>query len=294
MAPRAPITAPPARPPRYGLLAAAPTVADDDLRVLASGWGYQPEGCGLGGIEELACAGNVTSMVPGTRPSEINGDPVWIWASDECSTFGHEARDWEGRARRQLAAVESFQLALELWDGTIATAAGSTNWFFSGNVAWSDTVTSGPSAIAIAVANVEAGLASLMSGQPGMIHMTPQVLTHAAAQSVIRREGNVWVSPMGHVVVADAGYSGDGPGSDVADATSQWIFGSPMLQIRLGPIEIIPGSLNDARNLAASMDRQVNDITVFAGRLAGVQWANHCGLVAAEVDYPIALIGGVS
>ena len=117
---RAPVQAPPARPPRYGLLAAAPTVADDDLRPLAGGWSYQPEGCGNSGISEIACAGNVDVMSPAAQPSTIDGDPVWIWAGDECSTFGFGSRDWEGRARRQLAATESFRLGSRVvgWCGS--------------------------------------------------------------------------------------------------------------------------------------------------------------------------------
>jgi hypothetical protein len=213
---------------------------------------------------------------------------------DECSTFGFEARDWEGRARRQLQANESLELAAELWDGAIATAATLSNRFFSGNVAWSDTVTNGPSSAVVALASLEQGMAELVNGQPGMVHCTAQALTHLVGSNLLTKEGGLWVTPSGHIVVADAGYSGDGPGADAADATSQWIFGTSLLQVRLGPVELIPGSIDDARNLAASMDRQLNDIVVIAGRMAGVQWANHCGFIAGEVNVPIPLIAGAS
>jgi hypothetical protein len=291
---RAPVQATPARPPRYSLLAAAPTVSDPDLRPLAGGWSYQPEACGNSGISEIACAGNVDVMSPAVQPSTIDGDPVWIWAGDECSTFGFDSRDWEGRARRQLAATESFRLAAELWDGAVANAASLSNRWLAGSGSWSDTVTSGPSAVTTALANIEAGLASVLFGQQGMIHVTPQVLTHLVDRGSVIKEGAVWVSPMGHIVVADAGYSGDGPDADAADATSQWMYGTALLSVVLGPVEIIPGSLEDARGLAQAMDRSVNDIAVFAARPAGVRWASHCGFVAAEVNVPVALIGGVS
>jgi hypothetical protein len=289
------VTSPPAKPPRYGLLTAAPVVNDDDLRTLYSGWGYQPEACANAGIGDIACAGNVPTMdLPVSQPGEINGDPLWLWSGDECSTFGFEARDWEGRARRSLQATESFQLANELWDGAIATSATLANRFFSGNVAWSDTVTGGPTAVATALASVEQGLAEVITGQQGMVHMTPQVLTHCLDAGVVFKDSGAWITANGHIVVADAGYSGDGPGADAADATSQWIFGTSLLQVRLGPVELIPGSIDDARNLAASMDRQLNDIVVIAGRMAGVQWANHCGFIAGEVNVPIPLIAGAS
>jgi hypothetical protein len=59
-------------------------------------------------------------------------------------------------------------------------------------------------------------------------------------------------------------------------------------------VEIIPGALDDARNLAAAMDRQLNDIVVYAGRLAGFQWQTECSHIAAEVDIPVCLIEGAS
>lgn len=294
---RAPVEAPQARPPRYGLLAAAPTVDDPDLRVLAGGWKFQPEGCGLSGRDAVTCAGSVSSamdVAPG--PDTVEGEAIWIWAGDECSTFGYQARDWQGRARRQLAAVESFELAAELWDGTVTTDADPDlpNRFLAMPAAESDTVTSGPTSVASALACLEQGLASTLRGQQGMVHVTPQVLTHLAAAQLVQQTGTVWTTPMGHVVVADAGYSGDGPGGVAGDANGQWAYATPMIQVRLGPVEVIPGSLDGAQGLAAAMNRGVNDITVVAGRLAGFQWANECAHLAAQVDVPVCDIGGAS
>lgn len=290
--------APAPRVPRYGLIAAAPTVDDPDLRLLAGGFAFQPEGCGLGGRTSITCTGSVVDdMDPAdlTSPDVIRGDAVWVWAMDSCSSFGFNARDWEGRARRQLAATESFQLANELWTGreTLQPTPDLENRFLAMPGTESDQVTAGPTAIVAALGCVEAALASHLQGQPGMIHVTPQVLIHAAAAYAIERQGNVWVTPMGNVVVADAGYDGSAPGGASA-GSSQWIYGTATIQVRLGPVEIIPGDITDARNLAAAMDRAVNDITVVAGRLAAFQWSNECAHVAAEVNIPVCLVGGTS
>jgi hypothetical protein len=72
------------------------------------------------------------------------------------------------------------------------------------------------------------------------------------------------------------------------------MFGTPLVQIRLGPVEVIPGDLDGARNLAAAMDRSVNDITFIAGRVAGYQFAAECGHIAAQVNIGTCLIGGAS
>lgn len=290
---RAPIQAPQARPPRYGLLAAAPTVDDADLRVLAGGWEYQPEACGLSGRDSITCAGSTQGVMDAAdqRPGVLEGDPLWLWAADECSTFGFQARDWQGRARRQLAATESYELAAELWDGTVTAADGLANPYLASAAADSDTVTSAAADPVDALACIEAGLARYLRGQQGMVHVTPQLLTHLRAAQAISREGTVWTTSMGHIVVADAGYSGAGPGGAAAGA-SQWAYGTSMVQVRLGPVEMIPGTLDDARSLAAAMDRAVNNVVVVAGRLAGYQWANDCAHVAAEVDLAVCAIGG--
>jgi hypothetical protein len=296
---RAPVEAPQARPPQYGLLAAAPTVDDPDLRVLAGGWKFQPEGCGLAGRDRVACAGNVGVMDVAAGPDTVEGDAVWVWAGDECSTFGFGARDWQGRARRQLAAVESYEIAAELWDGDVAQGEAGTgddlpNRWLAMPGAESDTVTDGPSSVENAVACVEQALGEALHGQQGMIHVTPQVLTHLVGGQLVTRAGRVWTTAMGHVVVADAGYSGSGPGGVAADGTGQWVYATPMIQVRLGPVEVIPGSLEDAQGLAAALNRGVNTITVVAGRLAGLQWANECAHIAAQVDVPVCVIGGAS
>jgi len=293
---RAPVPAPQARPPQYGLLAAAPTVDDPDLRVLAGGWSFQPEGCGLSGRDAVACAGNVGVMDVAAGPEVVNGEAVWVWAGDECSSFGFTARDWQGRARRQLAATESYELADELWSGTVTTGEDPDldNRFLAMPGANSDTVTTGPTAVGSALACAEQALAEALKGQQGMVHVTPQVLSHLAGEQRIVRSGNVWTTPMGHIVVADAGYDGSGPGGAAADANGQWLYATPMIQVRLGPVEVIPGSLQDAQSLAQALDRGVNTITVIAGRLAGFQWANECAHIAAQVDVPVCAIGGAS
>lgn len=290
---RAVVEAPQARPPAYGLIAAAPVLDDPTMR-WAGGWEFQPEGCASGGADSVACAGNVGAMTPADRPATINGDPIWVYASDECSTFGFESHDFEGRARRALAASESYQLALELWEGAINTADTLSNKVLAGPGAGSDTVTNGATAIVTAVACVEAALASYLFGQQGMIHVTPQILTHMVTEDLAMKAGNLWLSPNGHVIVADAGYTGSGPASVGPTTSSQWIYGTPMLSVRLGPVEVIPGSLDAALNLAAAMDRGINDLLVFAGRLAAVQWPNECAHVAAEVNIGTCLIGGAS
>lgn len=287
------VQAPTPRAPQYGLIAAAPAVDSNapDFR-LVNGWAFLPEGCGSSGKLSVECEGNTAEMSSGlASPDAVEGEPVFIFAEDRCSTIGFQSRDWLGRARRQLAAILSYELADELWNGTVSLADGLVNRTLAGVAAESDTLTAGGVTPLAALGCITEGLAVTLKGQQGMVHVTPQMLQHLAADSIVTRQGNLWVTAMGHIVVADAGYSGDGPGGVAAGAT-QWIYGTPMLRVRLGTVETIPGSLDDARSLAQALDYPVNTMAVFAGQLAGVQWDNVCSHLAAEVTLPICALGG--
>lgn len=285
------VQAPQARPPLYGLIAAAPVVEDAALRWVG-GWSYLPEGCGASGRLSVDCLGNTAAMASAGRgPGVVDGDPVLLYATDECSSFGFQARDWLGRARRQLAAVESAELAEELWDGDIAAADALANRWLAGPAVDSDTLTTAAVSPVAALGCLTQGLAATLRGQQGMVHVTPQLLTHLQAENAITRQGNLWVTAMGHIVVADAGYSGAGPAGVAAGAT-QWAYGTPVLQVRLGPVETAPTNLDDARSLAQALDREVNTMVVYAYRLAGVQWTAECAHLAAEVALPVCAVGG--
>lgn len=292
---RANVAAPPARAPQYGLIAAAPVIEDSNApEAILAGWAFTPEGCGNSGKLPILCAGDTTEMGTGIDNGDvIEGDPIWIYAEDRCSSMGSRNRDWMGRARRQLTAVESFELADELWNGTVtaSTTPDLENKWLAGSAAWSDTLTSSGVTPVAALGCITQGLAETLKGQQGMVHVTPQMLQHLAADSIITKQGNLWVTAMGHIVVADAGYSGDGPGGTAAGAT-QWMYGTSMVRVRLGPVEVTPANLDDAKNLAMALDYGVNTLAVYAGRLAGYQMDNDCAFLAAEVALPICLVGG--
>lgn len=293
------VTAPPARAPQYGLIVAAPELTEPNkVEALASGWQFSPENCGNSNKLPVLCQGNTADMAIGTADGEwngdmITGDAIYIYAEDRCSSLGSRNRDWHGRARRQLTAIESFELADELWSGTVTQAATPDleNRWLAGPAAQSDTLTSAGVTPVAALGCITQGLAEGLKGQQGMVHVTPQLLQHLAADSIITKQGNLWVTAMGHIVVADAGYDGSGP-DGVAASTTQWMYGTPMIRVRLGTVEVIPGDLNDARNLAMALDYPVNTIAVYAGRLAGYQWDSHCTHLAAEVALAVCAVGG--
>jgi hypothetical protein len=261
----------PATPPRYSLLVAAAVVDDAASRWEVGGITWAPEACSGGGVADVTCFGNTAALSVPANEGNVEADPFLVWAGDKCSTIGFEARDYEGRARRLLEATQSARVAHEFWTGDLAASASLDNTPLAD--ATSDTVTTGE----VSVRN---------DGRRGMIHVTPQVLTHAYSWDLITPQGQLWTTALGTIVVADAGYPGTGPNGESA-ADTQWAYATSMAQVRLSQIVVTPETFNEA------VDRSVNTVEYRVGRLALVQW-DQCCHFAAEVDIATAAIGGVS
>lgn len=283
------ITAIPAGEPRYGLIQQLLADTPPNLAErFVDGWATQPEGCDPTGAEPVVCNTNTAAMADQSQPAVTEGFPVWLWAEDRCSTFGFFARDWDGRVRRALAAKQSYDLAREVWEGVASQLGGLGNFYLSAPDA--NIVTDGPFAVGKAIGCLEASLATGLAGDVGLIHITPQALVQAASVQAVRFDAGTWRTPMGTPVIADAGYSGAGPGNVPANVT-QWAYATATLRVYLSEVTVRPNSTDDRTALAASMEVDTNTVVVRAGRLAAVQWANECVHAAAELDLPVCGYG---
>lgn len=240
------INAIPAAPPVYGLLVAADTV-DLDARWQA-GVEWAPENIGGGQIGVVACGGTA-SVSPTDNAETQTADPVLLFATDRCSAFGFEARDYEGRARRQLLATQSFMLAREFQLGTLRDADSL------GNVALVDATHVGPAPASVlnATAIIESAIGEVLQGRRAMIHVSPQIFTLMKANQDISLQGQRWVTPQGSIVCSDAGYTVEEDGHLFMYAT-----GLPI--VTLGEV-IVPMEMRTA------LDRTVNTIEFYAERL---------------------------
>jgi len=283
-----PVAAVPAKPPKFGIFAAlggAQALTDGRWEF---GFKFLPEACGISGALELECAGTTPDAPDLTGPSVVEGDPFVVFSEDRCSSFGWQARDWQGRAKRQLIATRSYQIAKEVWSGVLTTSAGLSNIPLTDPT--STTVGTGPMAVRHALACLEGALGQCCQGCVGLIHMTPQLLSELSAfPNAVMLSGGTWVTANGHVVIPDAGYDGSGPGGTPAGDT-QWMYGTSMMGLRSSDILTIPASDED---MQMQMDRSVNDLLVTAYQVVAVQWDNCCHL-AAEVDVPVCVLGGNS
>jgi hypothetical protein len=248
-----------------------------------TGFAFEPSRCGAGGRTNLLFCDPVT-MTPDGASEVIEGDAFLVYASDRCSPV--QQRDFAGIARAQLEAIRSFELAEELWTGSLGLTQRSLT------DPASDTVTNGPADPVDALACLEQGLARCNKGRRGMIHVTPQALIHLWSRQALRIEGGLVLTPLGTIVVSDAGYDGSGPGTVPAGA-SQWAYATSMVQVLLGGVEVVPPNTDTPAGLAEALDRSDDTVTVFATQ--PVSWKNdQCCLLAAELDLSACLIGGAS
>lgn len=278
------VLASPAAPPRTGLIASArelkrleESTTTDGTR-WENGFAWEPENyCSGNGVAD-PCANATAKTVDSNRAVQTH-DPVALWAADKCSTLDR-TRDRTGRVRRRLLACQSKLLAGELWNGTGAIAFGFDDNKYLASPD-SNVVSDGALAEVNALACLEEALAACSCGR-AMIHATPGLMTHWRASNLVERMGNLFVTANDTIVVADAGYTGDGPDGRPAVEGSVWAYGTDLVEVRLGAIDTWPRENDSAEGMDLSPAPD-NLLTYRAERLAAATWDGCCH-VAVEVD----------
>lgn len=281
-----PIPAPLAEPPRVGLL---PTLGRTVVEVTNErevDFTFSPEACGVSATGPGdPCATDLDTKTISDNPDSVGAWSFYVWAGDKCSPWELQ-RDWQGRARRQLAATLSYQVARELWTGDEASGqAGAPNRSLASID--SDVLTSSATSATDALARLEYALGDCAHGARGMIHATRHAATYWAQLGLIRREGALLLTYLDTLVVADAGYDGSGPEGQAATDDSQWAYATGPVLVRLGPERLLP----EADDIASATNRSNNTVEWRAERKAAVAWDGCCHL-AAEMDIGWADIGG--
>lgn len=117
-----------------------------------------------------------------------------------------------------------------------------------------------------AVAAIEDGLASVLGDGVGMVHVSPSLLTVMAATGAARQNPGevVFRTACGHVVIADAGYSGPTPVTGVQDPDAVYIYGSGPVVFKTSPLQTpVPWEDFDFTRNRATVDLMATTLTVF-------------------------------
>jgi hypothetical protein len=198
-----------------------------------------------------------------------------VWAESHCSPFGFEDYDFEGRARRQLAAVQSARIAAEFQKGTLRTAHTLDN------VALIDAREVGPGGavnVEDALGDLEGAMAVAYAGARGMVHVTPQTLDELGRKNLLIESGQRYVTWNGNVVVADAGYTAEA-GEHAPDA-GVFMYGTTMVGIRLSSITV--------SDMRSSLNRATNDVEMYAERLVLLQF-DHSDQSLADLLFKVEI-----
>jgi hypothetical protein len=268
---------------RFSALNALTVKDDDDARWLL-GFQFRPESCASnnGGILAADCFGKTSAMSTHAAKGVENGTGFLVYWRDDCSTFGYEASEYEGRALRGLASVESYHFALELQAGAITGPTGSAG-VAEPNTPLADAsatiVTSASSTPLNALACLENAIAKQTKNRRGLVFMRPQLLVLLASAYAIQLQGNTWVTPMGNIVVPDGAFTGANP-AGTALSGNQFMYGTSWMEVRRGATSTFGGPN------PTGVDRSVNTVTTYAVRPYMWQW-DGCFLGAAEVNVAV-------
>lgn len=244
----------------------------------ANGIEFEPTACTDAAVFD-PCIGNGDDLDDApNHPASREYTPFVVDAYDACSTFGWRRADYEARARQLIAARESKAVAREFWLGEkipanphlAATATGGPDTVTT--VATAASPHNGISALVQAIAD--------RNGGAGMIHVRPRLLQVLVLEGALRWENSQWYTATGVKVVADAGYPGTGPNGEAVTATTEWAFGTDLVEVHRGPVEVFAPALD-----AQSVDHVNNNEMVRAQRLYAPIW-NGCVLVAASITIP--------
>ncbi|MFI7467438.1 hypothetical protein [Nonomuraea sp. NPDC049646] len=183
------------------------------------------------------------------RPENEHADAVTLYAGIECSTIGWSYEEAVEHVRQALLLGEQRGLEEWFWTHVIAPEAVDL------------TPAAGPVSIAQGVAALEGCLAESYGGV-GVLHIPTGAAALLGCCNIAHLQGSQIRTLAGNCVVLGAGYSAlnTGPDGVPAEPGTAWLAITGPLQIRRGPLDIVPD------RAGASVDYRFNDRRVLAER----------------------------
>lgn len=269
-----PITQPVHSPPVKGLLPTARALGtlnefsiSQDLHWV-NGYTFEPETCDDEGTGVYNYCDAPNEIIPADPRGPINTMPYVIYATDRCSTFSFDARDYKGRALRKLASCESRLISRELEAGTLTIAQGWDNQYFTETPTTLTTSTGMNPTDAMAC--LEEYLADCLCGADGWIHAPRSVVSYWVAAGFLESVDGILRTTQGTVVVNDGGYRGNTPDGISTSATVKWAYATSPVYVNLGPVQVVPDSFTEA------VDYRSNDVEYRVQRFAATHWDGCC------------------
>lgn len=254
-----------------------------------------PLGIGPGQLR-LMCDPTYSGVNYYRQCAPITVDAFSFTFGEVMSTFSKNVRDLYTRTRDGLLAYEGVYVEIAFvsnpWLGSIdyPYLLNPSNAFLGSAVAMN---------VVDAFAKIEDEI--MLSGINTMrptIFVTPRAMAHLARHQLVRREGNVWLSPMDSIVVplSSNAFTGQEPPGGSAPGTDQeYMYATTGVQIRRSELLVYPEQEpptagNPFGYPASAVDRQTNNIAVSTQRIYGISFVGNTydfPVVYALADYTI-------
>ena len=250
---------------------------------------WRPRACGssaiVAGVDVCATFSGFSEQSEGTAPQYV---PPHVAVALPCSGIsgGPVLAETRDRAVALLDRCQTLGIADELWTADVAVARGWPNPSLSDPTGLEQLGAGAATAVLDAMAALEEGAAQNSCAGGGVIHATVQTVTYWKHLQLLERQADGrLLTALGTVVIADPGYDGSAPdGSVDASGATAWAYGTTMIDIRLGPVEISTGP-NPNLDLSG-LDRRDNDFVVYAHRAFAATF-DPCTRVGVKVNHAV-------
>lgn len=257
-----PVDGPRPSAPRFGLLAAAGIINEDDEHWMngLSVWpypgdlptGYDP------------CSDTSPHTKPaGTGTSKSDFGTLTIVEPMTCTARSiHDQATYVERASVALAAREGYAVEHEFWTGLYLPG---TPHLSDASATLVQPANGAAVSVTEALAELEDAVAA--TGIQGVIHATAGTVSRWSANQQVFMDGAILRTVLGTIVVRGVGYPGTAPvGHTAVGAKQAYAFATGPVEIRRSEITIIPGSI------AQATDKALNMITYRAERYYATTW----------------------
>jgi hypothetical protein len=176
--------------------------------------------------------------------------------------------------------AEFFSIIRSSFNVATHTALGKAIWDNpDGLVSLPPVATPVPLSVTAALGVLIQQLASTGGGSSGVIHMSPYLAVAASRRNIVYRRGQKLYTVVGdHLVVADGGYSGSGPGGVAATGAVQWMYATGDVFYHVGDLQFASGF-----DIEDWMQRDANRLVVDV-EAYGIFWFDPCSHFAVAVD----------
>jgi hypothetical protein len=269
-------TIPRISPPRQSLVAIAGVTTETSDRFI-SGLTWLPEPLrteGGGDLGTWKVDASNTAVSGSSISQAATGDSFGVWAAESMTAIGIDWQEAVDRVTRKLTTFESRAVESQLWSDGLGVNQ-------SLELAGSGSVLAGSSGGQTIIRSI--GIADTKITETwgrGYVHMRPETFAGAVAATVLHKDGNLWMTPMGNVVIPGAGYSGFSPsGSGGVTVGDDYICVTPVVEVHRSGITITPD------RVAEATDRATNTVVVYAMRYFSVLWDYSAGSFHIRATY---------